>query len=147
MKKSAQAQWWGGFIVLFLLTLTLIAGLARHYDVRECRDAPKLVIKAPRMPVELRTVIFRVTAYCKESCCCGAYADGITASGYRIKDGDKLIAAPPDIPFGTWLNIKGYGYAEVLDRGGAIKGRRLDVLFPTHQEALNWGVQYLEIEK
>ena len=57
----------------------------------------------------------------------------------------KLIAAPPEIPFGTWIDITGYGYAEVLDRGGVIKGRRLDLLFPTHQEALNWGVEYLEI--
>ena len=90
------------------------------------------------------TATYRVTAYCPCEKCCGRFSDGITASGKPAIG--KLIAAPKSIPFGTWMNIEGYGYAEVLDRGGAIKGNRLDLLFPTHQEALNWGVQYLEIE-
>ena len=43
------------------------------------------------------------------------------------------------------------GYAEgkpvpVLDRGGAIKGNRLDVFFPTHQAALNWDRKTLTVE-
>lgn len=95
--------------------------------------------------------LWRITAYCPKSCCCQDYADGITASGHKIRKGDKFCAAPPEIPFGTMLNIPGYGTVPVLDRGGAIKGRRLDVFFDDangisgHQRALNWGVQYLRI--
>jgi hypothetical protein len=33
----------------------------------------------------------------------------------------------------------------VLDRGGAIKGHRLDVLFPTHEQARAWGVRKLRV--
>jgi 3D (Asp-Asp-Asp) domain-containing protein len=44
------------------------------------------------------------------------------------------------------MTIPGYGTVKVEDRGGAIKGDRLDVLFPTHQEALEWGVQWLDVE-
>jgi 3D (Asp-Asp-Asp) domain-containing protein len=88
--------------------------------------------------------VYRVTAYCPCVRCCGK-SDGITASGYQIQPGDKLCAAPREFPFGTILSIPGYGTVKVLDRGGAIKAKKLDVLFPTHQEALNWGVQYLEI--
>ena len=110
-----------------------------------CWQAHQRPIPAPDSPVSERTAeIWRITAYCPCVQCCGRFSDGITASGSPAKG--KLIAAPKSIPFGTWINIEGYGYAEVLDRGGAIKGRRLDLLFPTHQEALNWGVQYLEIE-
>ena len=86
---------------------------------------------------------YTVTAYCPESCCCGEWADGRTASG--IPAVGKIVAAPPNIPYGTRLLIPGYGEAVVQDRGGAIVGNRLDVLFPTHQEALNWGVQELEV--
>ena len=95
----------------------------------------------PQSPV--RSELWRISAYCVCSQCCGKWSDGITASGAKAVG--KLIAAPPEIPFGTWIDIPGYGIAEVLDRGGVIKGRRLDLLFPTHQEALNWGVEYLEI--
>ena len=33
----------------------------------------------------------------------------------------------------------------VLDTGGAIKGNRLDVLYPTHEVAMRWGVQDIEV--
>jgi len=32
-----------------------------------------------------------------------------------------------------------------MDRGGAIKGNRLDLFFQTHQQALEWGVQHLDV--
>ena len=89
----------------------------------------------------------RVTAYCPCSKCCGKWADGITASGHKIQSGDRFVAAPRSIPFGTVLDIPGYGKVPVLDRGGSITEGRLDVFFDTHQEALNWGVQWLDIEK
>ena len=49
--------------------------------------------------------------------------------------------------FGTKLVIPGYTGApvEVIDRGGAIKGNKLDVFFPTHDEALQWGRQFLDV--
>lgn len=80
-----------------------------------------------------------VTAYCGCESCCGEFADGITASSYRIRPGDKLIAAPRSFQFGTRIYIPGYGLASVEDRGGAIQGNRLDVYFSTHEEALKWG--------
>ena len=86
---------------------------------------------------------FRVTAYCPCEKCCGRWADGITASGTRADH--RLVAAPREFPFGTEMRIPGYGTVRVEDRGGAIRGDRLDVLFPTHAEALVWGVQWLDV--
>ena len=97
-----------------------------------------------------RTVRMLVTAYSPDAQSCGAFADGITASGYSVKtNGMKLVAADTTLlPFGTMLSIPGYddGYiVPVLDRGGAITGNHLDVLFPTHDQALQWGVQHLDV--
>lgn len=94
----------------------------------------------------VRTCEMEITAYCGCKSCCGKYSDNITASGYRIRQGDKLIAAPKTFAFGVKINIPGYGTAEVKDRGGAIKGNRLDVYFFTHQKALEWGRQTLQIQ-
>ena len=91
-------------------------------------------------------VEMRVSAYCPCGVCCGRFADGITASGYEIQEGDRFVAAPAEWAFGTVMDISGYGKVEVKDRGGSIKGNRLDVYFDTHQEALNWGVQYLSVQ-
>ena len=88
-----------------------------------------------------------VTAYCPCEKCCGKWADGICANGHRIMPGDKFVAAPSDMPFGTLIDVPGYGNkVPVYDRGGAIKTGKIDVFFQTHQEALNWGRQKLTIK-
>ena len=94
------------------------------------------------------TKTMRVSAYCSCPKCCGKCSDGITANGHKIKEGDRFVAASRTYPFGTKMLVPGYGGdkpVEVKDRGGAIKGARLDVYFDSHQAALNWGVQYLEV--
>ena len=92
-----------------------------------------------------------VTAYCPCPICCGPNAQGITASGRPVSaNGGKFVAADRAVPFGTMLVIPGYNDGrpvEVLDRGGAIKGDHLDVYFPTHEEALQWGKQYLMVSE
>ncbi len=96
-----------------------------------------------------QTVAMRVTAYCPCPKCCGEYSDGITANGHRIRPGDTFAAADRRYSFGTEMLIPGYNNSvpvEVLDRGGAIKGNRLDVFFATHEEALQWGVKYLDVK-
>lgn len=86
--------------------------------------------------------VWRVTAYCPGPCCCGKWADGFTADGTDTRTGqDRIIAAPPGMPFGTRLYIEGVGPVVVHDRGGAIKGRRLDLFHETHGDALLWGVR------
>lgn len=91
-----------------------------------------------------------VTAYSPDEQSCGEWADGITASGYSVwTNGGMLVAADTRmLPFGTLVSIPGYNGGRpvpVLDRGGAIKGNRIDVLYPTHERALQWGVQRLDV--
>lgn len=92
--------------------------------------------------VEIVHDMKRVTAYCACEICCGRFADGITASGYVIKPGDKFCASP-DLPFGTILIIPGYGEVPVLDRCRS----GLDVYFDDHDDANNWGVKFLEVRR
>jgi len=98
---------------------------------------------------KVRTLRMEVTAYCPCKKCCGENAQGITASGHEISYNEsRFVAADTDkLPFGTKLMIPGYSNApvEVIDRGGAIKGHKLDVFFPTHEEALQWGRQWVEV--
>jgi 3D (Asp-Asp-Asp) domain-containing protein len=88
------------------------------------------------------------TAYCACKICTGKEpghpAYGITASGERVRPG--MVAVDPTvIPLGTRLWVEGYGEAEALDTGGAIKGKIIDVYFPSHQQALEWGRKQVTI--
>ena len=89
------------------------------------------------------TAIYKVTGYCACTKCCGK-TNGITASGTKATAG-RTIAASSQFSFGTKLLINGTTYT-VEDRGGAIKGNKIDVYFNTHAEALAWGVKYLPVQ-
>lgn len=97
-----------------------------------------------------RVVLMRVTAYSPDHRSCGAFADGQTATLHSVwTNGMRLVAADPTVlPYGSMLTVPGYADDEivpVLDCGGAIKGARLDVLYPTHETARNWGVRDLRV--
>ena len=85
---------------------------------------------------------YQLTAYCSCSKCCGK-SDGITASGVKATAG-RTVAVDSSIPFGTKLIINGHEYV-AEDRGGGIKGKRIDIYFDSHQEALNFGVKKAEV--
>lgn len=90
------------------------------------------------------TKIFKITAYCSCSKCCGAHASGYTASG-TLATANRTVAASSQYAFGTKLIINGKEYT-VEDRGGAITGDRIDIYMNSHAEALAWGVRYLPVQ-
>lgn len=87
--------------------------------------------------------IYKITAYCACAKCCGK-TNGITASGVKAT-ANHTIAAPSTFAFGTKVVINGTTYV-VEDRGGAIQGNRIDIYMNSHQEALKWGVRYLQLD-
>lgn len=53
-----------------------------------------------------------------------------------------IAADTKHYPFGTVMEIPGYGKGIVEDRGSAIKGpARIDLFFDSHHKALQWGRQ------
>ena len=87
--------------------------------------------------------VYKVTAYCSCAKCCGK-TNGITASGTKAQ-ANHTVAAPSSFAMGTKLKINGKIYT-VEDRGGAIKGNKIDIYMNSHAEALAWGVKYLTVE-
>lgn len=86
---------------------------------------------------------FVLTAYCHCEKCCGK-TDKITASGEKAVEGVTVAADTNILPFGTQILIENNVYT-VQDKGGAIKGNRIDVYFDTHEKALEFGGQTKEI--
>lgn len=102
----------------------------RFFDGRPVRPAKKMWMT--------------VTGYSPDERSCPGTADNLTSTLHHVTtNGFKLVAADPRVlPYGSMLTIDGYDNGQivpVLDCGGAIKGRRLDLLFPTHEQARKWG--------
>jgi 3D (Asp-Asp-Asp) domain-containing protein len=100
-----------------------------------------------------------ITAYCNCGRCCQWHLDaagapvfssgsfkgrpkeiGVTASGKQAGPG-TVAASPSGLPLGTLLYIEDTGVFRVEDRGGGLQNDQLDIWFPTHEEALQWGRQ------
>ena len=94
--------------------------------------------------------LFTATAYCScKECCDKDTSDtwyGITATGTRAKWGTVAVDKEV-IELGTFLVIEGFPDAifRAEDVGGAIEGKRIDIWFPSHREALAFGVQEREV--
>ena len=105
-----------------------------------------------------------VTGYCNCEKCCGwkRLPDGTTVYNYgKLKGKPKVVGVTSSgkvakhgtvaadlnyFRYGLKLDIPGYGIGTVEDVGGAIKGRHIDVWFPTHEEAKRWGARWLKVE-
>lgn len=86
----------------------------------------------------------------------GSLAGDIRLNGSGVNGADGtpvypgMIAAPSTYPFGTKMHIPGIGTVAVHDRGGAIKGNRLDVWMGYGdkglERALKWGKRTLSVQ-
>lgn len=94
--------------------------------------------------------VFRITGYCSCIECCGKWSSEVTgvesrtSSGTIPKQGRTIAVDTSVIPYGTEVIINGVSYI-AEDTGGGIKGNCIDIYFNNHQDAVNWGKQYLEV--
>lgn len=126
----------------------------------EIEDPGDVVEESTPIPVfhEVQTVskdvtmfVGKVTHYGPDCTGCS----GITASGYNVKNtiyysdseygSVRIVAAPKEIPLYSILILHNYKgdpiTVIVLDRGGAIKGTKFDILVSSEKEAYSWGIQ------
>ena len=87
------------------------------------------------LPKEKFTI--NASAYTAAADECGK-SDGITASGLKVAE-KRTLACPASFPFGTKISIEGMGEFRCEDRGGAIKGNKIDIYMETKTEAFAFG--------
>lgn len=125
------------FALMLSVLLTPMTALAEEIDTSKAFEF-NCVVSAYYSPLENQ-----------ENYATGSYHDDIRLNGNGTNGADGtpvylgMIAAPPEFPFGTAINIDGFGVGEVHDRGGAIKENRIDLWMGWGDEglarALNWG--------
>jgi 3D (Asp-Asp-Asp) domain-containing protein len=91
-----------------------------------------------------KTISMEATAYYPGPEDTWPFASGTTASG--LKAGYGVVAVDTRfIRLKSPLYIEGYGYAIAADRGGAIKGNKIDLCFDTYEEAVQFGRKNVKV--
>lgn len=118
---------------------TKIVSRSSNYRVSSAISLGTAVEGATPVVTTLRATAYAPDNQWGDMTACGAHAQ----SWYTV-------AADPSIPFGTIMYIPYFasqpngGWFVVQDRGGAIKGARLDVFMDTESECRAFGVRNLE---
>lgn len=152
------------------LLLVIVCGVILYYSVNSIIDITKneVVITATekkqetqqpekvevleKEPVEtsgqqiVSLGMFTATAYCKENyphICNNGNATS-TATGTTPTVGRTIAVDPSIIPLGSKVIIEGDTFV-AEDTGNAIKGKKIDILLNSHEEALQYGRQTVEV--
>lgn len=89
-----------------------------------------------------RTMVMEATGYSTAQPSLSRY----TANGTDLHANPRVIAVDPNvIPLGSTVTVEGYGTYIAADTGGAIKGNRIDIHFPTVAGAMSVGRRSVKI--
>lgn len=141
--------------ILITVQVTLIVEGDKVDEVIEVVEVEYIVVteneyeqlEAIERPYRVETLT--VTAYAPFDNQSGICADSdptSTSTGTYPQMG--TVAVNPDrFPYGTEFYIPGYGEGVALDTGGAVRqdSSKIDIFMPTYDEAMEWGVQELEV--
>ena len=79
--------------------------------------------------------------------CTGTTATGVNVSNTTMYQGYGVVASDWNVlPPYSIIEVEGYGQFIVLDKGGAIKNRKLDILVATKEQAYKNGRQNLNVK-
>lgn len=142
------------FVKLIVITITTLVtnlntnsnkletDLSSPQQVEVVDNKPEVVTQKPKIK---SLGMYTITGYCPCTGCSANWGTN-TATGVAATAERTVAVDPTVIPYGTTLIINGKRYV-AEDCGGNIKGKRIDIYFDTHNEALNWGVQDIEVYK
>jgi len=96
--------------------------------------------KAPSIGSDSWGHRFIVTQYTARSPLYGKDNDGFTSTMWKADPNARIVAVDPKlIPLGTKLHVPGYGPGLAADVGYAIRGKVIDLWFPSMAKARQWG--------
>lgn len=154
-------------IATILLPLTLVGcGISRETATLQSTPNPTIVSEItlkefpeeePEVVESVETITYRVTAYCACEKCCGKWATQrpLDENGEPIVFGalgtvlTPLYSCASPMPFGTMVELDGFGMVEVEDRTAKWVVEKygeniIDIYMTDHDECKRFGVKYLE---
>lgn len=170
-RRSANIRFIAFILVLLAIGATIGYAAGRAQATQEPRTGsevstdtmpPETPLEATERPAEDYSSLdgleligtFRATAYCPCVKCCGIWSEEHpdrgedyvqrTSSGTIPQEGRTIAADWDVLPEGSEVILNGHTYV-VEDTGGAVKGNAIDIFFESHEAAVAFGVQEVDL--
>jgi len=136
-------------VILALVIATMPPQYRLYEPINATIDAPVQIQNKEATEAQISAGVFEITAYTAGPESTGKVPGdpkyGITASGKTVEEGVTIAADWTILPKGTRVYIPGVGEREVQDKGGAIKGNKIDIYMSDLNAAIEWGRRELEV--
>lgn len=133
--------------------------LLKAYEAREESKVQETRQKQAESTIEQpkqgKPMTVTATGYCLCVKCCGVWSAQhpsrvgtgyvqLTSSGSTPTPNRTISTDPSVIPYGTHVLLNGIEYV-AEDTGSGVEGRHIDIFFASHEEAVSWGKQTVEV--
>ena len=120
----------------------MVPGFVMETSANEAAETQAAASEAQVTPVTTSLGIFTTSGYCSCEKCSSGY--GLTYSGTVPQANHTISADITKLPIGTRVMIGDIIYT-VEDIGSKVTGNKIDIYYASHEEALNHGLQEVEV--
>lgn len=141
-----------GLMLINLLTVIIYTFIANQQEkeIKELKNKPPetIIVERDISPIPYDDLgIYTISHYCDCPICTGTSKGSRTASGTKPKEGRTIACDGKMLKMGDIVYIETIGLRVCEDRGGAIKGNRIDLYVKEHSKALSMGIKKARVYK
>ena len=135
--------------ITLIMVLSVFVGRDIYKMYEKAKQAPETVyIERDISPIPYDYLgEYILTHYCDCPICTGTPKGSRTASGTKPKEGRTIACDGKTLKMGDIVYIETIGLRVCEDRGGAIKGNKIDVFVADHNRAVNMGIKKARVYK
>ena len=140
-------------IAIFVILIITIMGyelnkISKENKQLKSKPPETIIVERGISPIPYDDLgIYTISHYCDCPICTGTQKGSRTASGIKPKEGRTIACDGKTLKMGDIVYIETIGLRVCEDRGGAIKGNRIDVYVKEHNGALSMGIKKARVYK
>jgi 3D (Asp-Asp-Asp) domain-containing protein len=132
---------WSFFIIQFAVLVKKIIAL-------KSKPSETIIVERDISPIPYKELgEYTISFYCDCPVCTKTAKGSKTATGTKPKEGTTIACDGNILKMGDIVYIESVGVRICQDRGGAIKGKRIDVYMDDHDIANKMGIRKVNVYK
>ena len=137
-----------GFICLTYLTWNVVKTTEKMIEQTKNKIPETIIVERDISPIPYKELgEYTISFYCDCPICTKTAKGSRTATGIKPKEGKTIACDGKTLKMGDIVYIESVGVRICQDKGGAIKGNKIDVYMDDHNIAKEMGIRKVNVYK